>query len=589
MELDYDSLLRTTSSYEHVRIAPHNPPDTYGKLSRAIGRGGFGLVYATNSDKYAVKVFDEDSNNFTKQESFATTLREISIMSRISHPNVNELVDYYFTNEKSAPKLHLVMELADYSLDYAIERTNLTLKDKYYISYQVIAGLAYLHSRDIIHRDIKPANILLNKRNGDYLAKISDFGLSRSTGCVYSSGITDVAYSLLYRPPEILLMPPDEMARYYLPADIWALGCTLYELFIGETLINSSAINYNSSKDVLKQQFELFGSIPEEEILSIVKADDIDDTNYDSDWDQYKDKSSQLVKLLTNEGVDVSFAGAIIRCLRIDPRSRITAFKLAKLNILNPFRNNKSERYEDESCNKNLYRRESYPVLAFNNIEEVVRRNEIIGLLDKLSRAGIIVAARSLNLMMWLFDLTKRIINFSTISYAKYLRGSLAIAAAYTENRGFTDDIIFFIKKEYPLDDIDNVVKDILMVSSFDLVQTMAVDFIEYENTPTSVKYSEDVIETANLLVILAYFLEFRYQIMPSTIASMCTIMARMNHGISVGKLDDIVLDNIRVFLASLSNISISDARVINIVFFRGQDKIKPIINYINIVTNRLI
>lgn len=61
---------------------------------------------------------------------------------------------------------------------HAVIRANI-LQDvhKKYVLYQILKGLKYMHTGDLIHRDLKPSNILLDS---DCLAKLADFGLARS-------------------------------------------------------------------------------------------------------------------------------------------------------------------------------------------------------------------------------------------------------------------------------------------------------------------------------------------------------------------------------------------------------------------------
>ena len=49
--------------------------------------------------------------------------------------------------------------------------------------YNILRGIVYLHSADVLHRDLKPANILIND---DCTVKICDFGLARSVTGVKS-------------------------------------------------------------------------------------------------------------------------------------------------------------------------------------------------------------------------------------------------------------------------------------------------------------------------------------------------------------------------------------------------------------------
>jgi nemo like kinase len=70
-------------------------------------------------------------------------------------------------------------------------------------TYQMLRGLKYLHSANILHRDIKPGNLLVNS---DCTLKICDFGLAR-IGCneTYSAQMTQEVVTQYYRAPEILM------------------------------------------------------------------------------------------------------------------------------------------------------------------------------------------------------------------------------------------------------------------------------------------------------------------------------------------------------------------------------------------------
>ena len=67
------------------------------------------------------------------------------------------------------------------------------------IIYQLIKGLAYLHSLDIVHRDIKPENLLVSTR---YDLKICDFGFARQNKKdKHHVDLTDYVATRWYRPP----------------------------------------------------------------------------------------------------------------------------------------------------------------------------------------------------------------------------------------------------------------------------------------------------------------------------------------------------------------------------------------------------
>ena len=82
--------------------------------------------------------------------------RECSFISKLNHPNVINLIDAFFTNDSFCmllPKAQ--MDLGKYIKIFNIDNQILT------ICYQLIRGLAYLHSQDILHGDLKPQNILV--------------------------------------------------------------------------------------------------------------------------------------------------------------------------------------------------------------------------------------------------------------------------------------------------------------------------------------------------------------------------------------------------------------------------------------------
>lgn len=95
-----------------------------------------------------------------------------------------------------------------------------------YFIYQILRGILYIHSANVIHRDLKPNNILLNK-NCDL--KICDFGLAR--GFENEDEFkTEYVVTRWYRAPEVIL----NASAYTKALDIWSIGCIFAEL-LGRT------------------------------------------------------------------------------------------------------------------------------------------------------------------------------------------------------------------------------------------------------------------------------------------------------------------------------------------------------------------
>ncbi|MBA0605169.1 hypothetical protein Godav_017773 [Gossypium davidsonii] len=96
-----------------------------------------------------------------------------------------------------------------------------------YFLYQILRGLKYVHSANVLHRDLKPSNLLLNA-NCDL--KIGDFGLARTTS--ETDFMTEYVVTRWYRAPELLL----NCSEYTAAIDIWSVGCILGEMMTRQPL-----------------------------------------------------------------------------------------------------------------------------------------------------------------------------------------------------------------------------------------------------------------------------------------------------------------------------------------------------------------
>nr|KAF6337554.1 serine/threonine kinase 36 [Myotis myotis] len=92
------------------------------------------------------------------------------------------------------------------------------------IAAQLVSALYYLHSHRILHRDMKPQNILLAKDGG---IKLCDFGFARAMS-TNTMVLTSIKGTPLYMSPELV-----EERPYDHTADLWSVGCILYELAVG--------------------------------------------------------------------------------------------------------------------------------------------------------------------------------------------------------------------------------------------------------------------------------------------------------------------------------------------------------------------
>jgi len=137
---------------------------------------------------------------------------------------------------------------------------------------QMFIALRYMGKLNIMHADLKPDNIVVNDKYN--VLKICDFG-SASGGD--DNEITPYLVSRFYRAPEIMMGLP-----YGCPIDMWAAGCTLYELYTGKI-----AFQGGSNNAMLRQIQDVKGKMPHK----LIKKGVFSELHFDVDLDfLYKEK-----------------------------------------------------------------------------------------------------------------------------------------------------------------------------------------------------------------------------------------------------------------------------------------------------------
>ncbi|KAE8727119.1 Mitogen-activated protein kinase 4 [Hibiscus syriacus] len=192
---------------------------------KPIGRGAYGVVCSAinreTNDKVAIKKIN---NVFDYPVDALRTLRELRLLRHIRHDNVIALKDVMMPAQRTSFKdVYLVYELMDTDLHQIIKSSQPLSNDhcKYFI-FQLLRGLKYLHSANILHRDLKPGNLLVNA-NCDL--KICDFGLAR-TSRGNEQFMTEYVVTRWYRAPELLLC----CDNYGTSIDVWSVGCIFAEI-----------------------------------------------------------------------------------------------------------------------------------------------------------------------------------------------------------------------------------------------------------------------------------------------------------------------------------------------------------------------
>ncbi|KAK8619134.1 hypothetical protein V6N13_133101 [Hibiscus sabdariffa] len=192
---------------------------------KPIGRGAYGVVCSSINRETNEKVAIKKINNvFENRVDALRTLRELKILRHIRHENVIALKDVMMPTQRTSFKdVYLVYELMDTDLHQIIKSPQPLSNDhcKYFI-FQLLRGMKYLHSANILHRDLKPGNLLVNA-NCDL--KICDFGLAR-TSRGNEQFMTEYVVTRWYRAPELLLC----CDNYGTSIDVWSVGCIFAEI-----------------------------------------------------------------------------------------------------------------------------------------------------------------------------------------------------------------------------------------------------------------------------------------------------------------------------------------------------------------------
>eukprot|EP00731_Ephydatia_muelleri_P029666 Em0021g189a len=192
-----------------------------------IGEGSYGMVmkcrHKETGQLVAIKKFleSEDDKNVKK-----IAVREVKMLKQLRHENLINLIEVF----RKKKRLYLVFEFVDHTVLDDLEKFPTGADESYVkkVMWQVLKGVEFCHSHNIIHRDVKPENILVSKKG---VVKICDFGFARAIappGEVY----TDYVATRWYRAPELLVGD----TNYGRAIDVWAVGCLFSEMLTGEPL-----------------------------------------------------------------------------------------------------------------------------------------------------------------------------------------------------------------------------------------------------------------------------------------------------------------------------------------------------------------
>ncbi|XP_069130395.1 serine/threonine-protein kinase PLK4-like isoform X3 [Argopecten irradians] len=218
--------------------------DDYQVLN-LLGKGGFACVYRARSNKTGLEVAIKmiDKKLMKAAGMVARVKKEVEIHSRLKHPSILELYNYFEDNNY----VYLVLEISHNGELNRYLKANckvLNEAEAQHFMKQIVKGMLYLHSHGILHRDLTLANLLLT-RNMD--VKIADFGLATQLNIPDEKHFT-MCGTPNYISPEIAMR-----SAHGLEADVWSLGCMLYTFLVGKPPFDTEGVKTTLNRVILAE------------------------------------------------------------------------------------------------------------------------------------------------------------------------------------------------------------------------------------------------------------------------------------------------------------------------------------------------
>jgi len=262
------------------------------RITAKLGEGGMGVVYRAHDERLArdvaIKVLPEEVAG--DPHRLARFEREAKLLASLNHQYIATLHGL----EEDDGRRFLVMELVEgEDLAGVLARGAIPIDDALAMALQIAGGLEAAHEQGIVHRDLKPANVMVDAEGG---VKVLDFGLAKafdpdaSTPSSPESIAESPTLTAEMTREGVLLgtaayMSPEQARGKAVDkrADVWAFGCTLYEMLTGT---------------------RPFPGTTSTETLAAIIKDDLD-------WDALPAETRTPVRRLLR------------RCLTKDPRDRL--------------------------------------------------------------------------------------------------------------------------------------------------------------------------------------------------------------------------------------------------------------------------
>lgn len=321
--------------------------DRYRVHETLCGRGVFSNVVKARDQRLdgeplvAIKIIRSNDMMKKAAEKEIEILQRLNVADKGDRRHVIRLLETFYYRKH----IFLVFECMWDDLRAALKKhtknKGMALHAVRAYTKQLLIGVRHMHRCKIIHADIKPDNVLISEENN--IVKLCDLGTA-----VELKDITVSPYlmSRFYRPPEVILG-----CEYGIAVDVWALSCTLYEIFAGKTLLTGKTNN-----DQLKRIMDLKGKIPGR----VIKKGAVWKQHFDDNFDfKYEDTDKvtgeKIMRTITDNNAkrelkelildrvgsekrqsqdpndqqyvkkSVHFADLLDKMLALDPEKRLTA------------------------------------------------------------------------------------------------------------------------------------------------------------------------------------------------------------------------------------------------------------------------
>lgn len=244
----------------YLRIIQREILDGRYSIQTSLGKGVFASVVLADdvqtNTKVAIKIARQNDTMLKAAQLEVKFLKLLQDRDSTGKVPIIRLL-HTFTHKKH---FCLVFESLECDLRELLKKhgrnTGLDISAVRTYARQMFQALHHLEKAELLHADLKPDNILVHKDN-QYI-KICDLG---SAMFIRDAEVTDMLVSRFYRAPEIMI----GMAYSY-PIDMWAIGCTLFELYTGRILFNGQDNN-----KMLRMIQECRGKVPSRMIKKAVQ------------------------------------------------------------------------------------------------------------------------------------------------------------------------------------------------------------------------------------------------------------------------------------------------------------------------------